>query len=167
MNGAQLLKAHGDSSGTMTGPPAVQTSPTLADDSLEFPNNLSCLPVKAIESRDYFRIVESCSLAERYLENDLSVILELAPKRHGFPVGVRASENNCIAVNRSVFALQFYALNPSYSKHWDQEMVLVVNVESMDGANIRVPSLTLIRFHVFDQEVEQTRSGIYPSCTGE
>jgi len=93
------------------------------------------------KGRDYFLSLESSSLAERYVKSDLSVILELAPKRNDFPVKLPMREKGEIVnVYRPIFVLQFNACDSSYRNRWDEESVFVVDVEAMDGKNIAITS---------------------------
>ena len=133
--------------------------------SLEGSDDFQSLSRKAEQRRNDFEILSRCSLPERYLKHGLSVILELASKWDSRSVDVRPCDSNCEVVNRPIFVLQFHAVNSHNGEYGDQQMMLVVNVEIMDGANVAVPSL--VRFHALHQKIEQGRVGRYFSCLRE
>lgn len=118
-----------------------------------------------LKSENHLLALQRTSLAERYVKSDLSVILELAPKRNDLPVEVGLGKRDEIAVNRPVFVLQFHAINRNHSNHWNQEMVFVAHVEGVKSADINVPSF--VRFHNINQESEELRTGRYLSCLFE
>jgi hypothetical protein len=120
---------------------------------------------KPEKRRDDFEVLKRRSLSKGYSEGHLSVILNLAVKGNDSSVGIRYGQGDIEAVNRSVFVLDFHAIDSRYGKEWDQKMVFVVNVKVMDGANIAVPSL--VRFNALHQELEQRRFGIYFSGLDE
>ena len=53
---------------------------------------------EAEQGRNDFEIVSRCSLSERYLENDLSVILELAPQGDGRSVEIVPRNGNRVFI---------------------------------------------------------------------
>lgn len=133
--------------------------------SLEGSNDTQSLSRKADQCRNDFEIVSRCSLSERYLKSDLSVILELASKHNSRSIDVRSGDGYCEMVNRPIWVLQLDAINSHDGEDRDQEMMFVVNVEVVDGTNIVVP--TFVRFHALYQEIEQGRTGRYFSCLRE
>jgi len=149
----------------MSYPKNAVTGQPLYNHALQEFNDCLAFSRESLESRDYFEILKRCSLAKRYLESDLSVILELCPKGNSLAVVVGARKNNVIAVDTAIFVMEFHALDADCCEHWDQEMVFVVDVERMDGTYIRVPSL--VRFNTLNQKVEQGGAGIYLSCLRE
>src|SRR5437868_4249011 len=130
--------------------------------SLQCSNNLQSLSRKAEQCRNDFEVVSRCSLAERYLKSDLSVILELASKPNSRSIDVRSSDGYGEVVNCPIWVLQLHAINSNNGEDRYQQMMLVVNVEVVDGANIAIPSF--VRFHPLYQEIEQGRTGRYFSC---
>lgn len=102
------------------------------------------LPREALKGRDHFEIFERCSLSESYLKSDLSVVLDLAIQGHPSPVEIGSDEHDGVSVDRPVFMLQFHSLDSGDRKHWNQEMMFVVNVEIVEGENIAVPSLVTL-----------------------
>ena len=139
--------------------------PSILCHSLEDSDEFESLRVEAEKRRDYREIVSRCSLSERYLKSDLSIVLELAVQGHHLPVGIGPGQADGKLGNCSVFVLQFHAIDSSDCEHWDQEAVFVVNVESMERTNIAVPSL--VRFHAIDHEIEEGRGVAYSSSLSE
>lgn len=117
-------------------------------------------------SYEDFEPFDRSSWAKGYLELNLSVILEFAPKRNGRSEGFSVRpKDDLVDVNRPVFALCFNACDPSNRQHRKEEPVFVVDVEGMDGENIRVPSF--VSLHVVHKEVVDLGTGIYASCFGK
>jgi hypothetical protein len=137
--------------------------------SLHPPKPLQQLPdlfLPSRKGRDYFLSLESSSLAERYVKSDLSVILELAPKRNDFPVKLPMREKGEIVnVYRPIFVLQFNACDSSYRNRWDEESVFVVDVEAMDGKNIAITSS--VSLHLVHKEIVDSGSGVYAGSFGK
>src|ERR1700690_3958229 len=73
---------------------------------------------KTEECRDDFQIVSRCSLSERYLKSDFSVVLQLAVKGNAPSVGVGSGKNNIELLDGPVVILQFHAANPDNREHW-------------------------------------------------
>lgn len=130
--------------------------------SLESSNDLHGLYVEARKCRDYFETLSGSSLAELYAKNNLTVILKLGSKSDVLSKGIGASNVYIEHIDRPIFVLQFNALDSSNSNHGDEDLVSIVNVESVDGADIVVPSL--VRFNAIDHEIEQVGSRVYLSC---
>ena len=128
-------------------------------------NDPESLSRKSEQCRNDFDVMGRCSLPERYLNSDLSVILKLASKGNSRSVDVGSSDRDCEVVNRPVFVLQFDAIDAHDGEYRNQEMVFIVNVEVVDGTNVGVASL--VRFHSLDQKIKQGRVGRYFSCLRE
>jgi hypothetical protein len=135
--------------------------------SLQDFNDPQSLSRKAEQCRNDFEVVGRCSLPERYLKPDLSVILELASKPNSRSINIGSGDNYREVVNRPIFVLQFHAVNANDGKYRNQEMMFVVNVEVVDGTNVSIPTLSLVRFHALYQEIEHGRIGRYFSCLRE
>src|SRR5271157_1486310 len=135
--------------------------------SLQSPDNLPNLSGKHLQGGDYFELLGRCSLSERYLESDLSVILELSLKSDSAtvctpkPRSIESREANVEGVNRPVFVLQCNANNSSGGNHGYKEAMFVVNVEVVEGQDIAVPSL--VTLNMIDHEVKDAGSRIYAS----
>jgi hypothetical protein len=124
--------------------------------SLNGSDDLIDLPRPALESRDYLDIIERCSLAERYLESNLSVVLELGLNgRNSLPVKVGPRQNDVKAVNRPVFILHFHAADANDCEHRDQELMFVVDVELAEGENVVVPSF--VSFYSINYQIDEGR----------
>lgn len=103
------------------------------------------------------------SWAKGYLEMNLSVVLEFAPKGNGPATGISMrAKNDFMGVDRPIFALYFNACDPRYGQHWKEESVFIVDVERVDGENIRVPSF--VSLHMVYKEVVDFGTGVYASC---
>ena len=94
---------------------------------------------KPSQRGDDFAALRRRSLAEGYLKSDLSVILDLTFKGNASAVGIGRDEHNLVSRDLPVFVLNFHALDARDREHWDQEMVFVVNVESVEGQEYRRP----------------------------
>jgi len=134
-------------------------------DPLQGANDCQNLGRESLQSGNDFDVLQRCSIAEGYAENRLSVILDLGPKGDLPPVGIRSGKGNGEIGSQPVFVLQFDAVNPDDGEHRNQEIVFVVNVEIMQGANIGIPSL--VTFHAINNEIEEGRRGRYFSAFRE
>lgn len=110
---------------------------------------------KAKQRRDHLFALQEISLAERYAESRLSVMLDLCLKGNHLPVKVGAYQSDVQSLNSPVFMLEFHAIKRSDREHWNQETVFIVDVEFMEGSNIGIPSF--VRFHAIDNKVEERR----------
>lgn len=126
-----------------------------SDDAIDFGSN-------AKQSLNHLFTLQGISLAERYAEARLSVVLDLCPKRNKLPVIVGSRQHNIQPLNFPVFMLEFHAIDSSDREHWDQKMVFVVDVELVEGSNISIPSS--VRFHAIHDEVEEYMRGWYFSA---
>src|ERR1700733_11462096 len=137
--------------------------------SLHPPEPLEQLPyflLPAGKCGTHFESFNSCSIPERYVKSDLSVVLQLAPKRNDAPVKLSVrEESKVVSVYRPVFVLQFNAGDSSYGNRWDEESVFVVDVEAMDGKNIAFPSL--VSLHMVHKKIVDSGVGVYASCFGK
>lgn len=121
-------------------------------------DNSEGLSREAPKRRHYVNSLQRCSLAEGYLKSDLSVVLKLGLQSNNLSVGIGSCQGDIESVDRSVFVLQFHAANSSYCKHWNEQKMFIVNVESAEGQNIPIPSL--VRFHFIDDKVDE-RTGYF------
>lgn len=133
--------------------------------SLQSSDNLENLRREAKQRRDDFKALCECSILESYLNGTLSLILDLAPRRDLLAVGANSGKADEQAIDLSAFVLQFQAVNSNDIEHRDQQMVFVVNVQSMDGPDVVVPSV--VRFHSLNYEIKERRSGVYFSILRE
>ena len=132
-------------------------------DLLQESRDAQYLGVEPPQCRDDFETFGWNSIPESYLEGRVSIVLELAPKRNLNPLRNGSSQRcKSEAIHLPVFLLQFYAIDRQDIHNWDEQMVLIVNVEPMNSANIGVSSLT--RFHALNHEFEEARIGQYFSC---
>jgi hypothetical protein len=121
---------------------------------------------ESLQRRDDLEALRGCTLAERYLKSDLSVILELGLKGNRLPVSIgRRKKRNVESVNASIFVLKFHAFDACDGEHWNEEMVLVVNVEIAEGEKIAVPSL--VTLHLIEHEQDDGRGFRYFSAFRE
>jgi hypothetical protein len=136
--------------------------PSLVDYSLHRSDDARSLPAQARECRDDFGIVSQYPMAEHYADGHLSVILNVTAKRNGNAVGQqRSSSGECVDIDLPVFILQFQAINRNNGRHWDEQMVFVVNVEIVKGANIAVPVPSSVRFYSIHKQLKQCRTANY------
>ncbi len=133
--------------------------------SLQDSNDLANLRVEAKQRRDDLLTLRQCSLSERYLESELSVVLDLTVQGNSRSVGAGTNQHYGVSGNLPIFMLQFHALNPNDREHRDQEVVFVVNVESVKGVKIVVPSL--VTFHALYHEHKKGGVARYFSLTRE
>lgn len=104
-------------------------------------------------------MLDWCSRAERHVESDLAVVLELAPKGNNFAIEVRSGEPYSERLSGTILVLQFNAFDACGSDGRNQDSMFIVDVEIVQGKNIGVTSF--VTFHVIDNEVENTGSFIY------
>ena len=104
-------------------------------------------------------MLDWCSRAERHVESDLAVVLELAPKGNNFAIEVRSGEPYFERLSGTILVLQFNAFDACGSDGRNQDSMFIVDVEIVQGKNIGVTSF--VTFHVIDNEVENTGSFIY------
>jgi len=97
-------------------------------------------------------MLDWCSRAERHVESDLAVVLELAPKGNNFTIEVRSGEPYFERLSGTILVLQFNAFDACGSDGRNQDSMFIVDVEIVQGKNIGVTSF--VTFHVIDNEVE-------------
>lgn len=120
--------------------------------SLEHCDDYERLRREAAERRQYLEALNRCSLAERYVKYDLSVILDLCIKRDDLLERIEPMrESDIELVSSPVWVLEFHALDTADREHWDQEMVFVVNIELVNGQNIGVPSVVGF-YSIYDKD---------------
>jgi hypothetical protein len=107
-----------------------------------------------LKSRYNFEALDRASFAERYIENDLSVILDLGLKGDDLGVRIRRREKRDVeSTDAPIFMLKFDAFDGRSCNHWDEDDMFIVNVQTVQGENVRVPSL--VTFHAIQREVDK------------
>lgn len=118
----------------------------------------ACLSGRPPERWQNFGI-ESWNIPKCYVEGSFSLILDFAIQRDRAAVVLSAQQHNIREDSLSRFMLQFNAHNGSDGDERDQEVVFVVNVESIDKENVRVPSL--VRFYPIQHQVADGMNARY------
>ena len=132
---------------------------------LKSSNDLPRLSVERPQCRNDFESFCDRFAREDYLNGRLSIVLDVTPNRDVNAVSNVSVGRYQVVENRPLFVLQFHAVDSDKVNNRDQENMFVVDVESVNGANIAVPSL--VRFHALNHQVEDGRSSAYFSCLCE
>lgn len=106
-------------------------------------HNFQSLRREAFKRRDDFEIVNQCPLAERYANGRLSVALDVTTFGNLQLISKTGIDSGFVgeAIDRPIFILQFHAINLGDAHDWEQEVVFVVNVETVNGPDVAIPSL--------------------------
>jgi hypothetical protein len=134
-------------------------SPAKSNHCSQAQHDLFDLRREAVQRRNDFEVFRRCSLAERYVKGQLSVVLELCPKSDGLPVKVGARKRNIEPIDSPIFVLQFQAIDAHDHNRRHEEAVFVVDVEQVQGENIGVSSF--VRFYVVQDEPDNGRGYWY------
>ena len=136
--------------------------PSLIGYSLQGSHDARSLPSQTQKREDDFGIVSQYPIAERYADGHLSVVLDVTAKRNGNAVGQQwSSSGERVDIDLPAFILQFQAINRNNVRHWDEQMVFVVNVEIVKGANIAVAVPSFVRFYSIHKQIKQCRTANY------
>ena len=66
---------------------------------------------------------------------------------------------DCKVVNVPLFILHLQAINRDDIENWDKEMMLVVNVQSVNGPNVGIPSV--VGFYSLNNELKESGGAAY------
>lgn len=137
----------------------------VGDESFQSADDPRNLPRISLKGWDYAKSLRGYSIAELYFKGRVSVVLELAMKRNLGGSKTEPAQRQGAAFGRSVYALQFHAVNEHEIHNWNKQAMFVVNVEMVDGPNVGVPSF--VGFHAIDHEAMEAGVAGYFSFSGE